>query len=202
MIGGTPRRAGRWTFTGTDNLDEITARATTGDRTAQRQLYDVLSPRVAGYFAVRGAEDVEALTNDVFVQLLERITKFQGGYDQLRTFVFTIAHARLTDERRRRTRRPNHYRFEDTTDPRRATSAEDEALDRSGEAMHLLALLPERQQAVLVLRVLADLSIEQTAAATKSSASSVKKVQAKALAQLRSLMADTDLKLNEEGAER
>ena len=68
-----------------------------------------------------------------------------------------------------------------------ALSAEDQALTAmSGEhAMKLLANLTEDQQSVIALRVIADLSLEQTAAIVGKRVGAVKALQKRGLESLR-----------------
>jgi len=80
--------------------------------------------------------------------------------------------------------------YDSARDVRTHTSAEQQALERIGEgtALDLLVLLPEDQRSVILLRVLGDLSTDETAAAIGRSSAAVRKMQAKALATLRGLM--------------
>lgn len=98
-----------------------------------------------------------------------------------------------------------YLRIRGAEDPEGLTqpSAEDEAIDRSGEgtALELLDLLPDDQRAVVLLRVLGELSVAETAAAVGRSEAAVRKVQAKALGALRGLAACEGRTTNE-GARR
>jgi RNA polymerase sigma factor (sigma-70 family) len=73
---------------------------------AYERLYRMLSPSVCGYLRVQGAADPEDLTSEVFLGAFRRIGSFAGDEGQSRSWVFTIAHRRLTDERRARGCRP------------------------------------------------------------------------------------------------
>lgn len=173
-----------------EHLESVTIAASRGEGAALHALYAELSPRVCGYLRVRGSEDPEGLTNDVFVKVLPRIAKLAGGYRGLRTLTFTVAHGFLVDELRRRGRQPALQEYDSARDVRTHTSAEQQALERIGEgtALDLLVLLPEDQRSVILLRVLGDLSTDETAAAIGRSSAAVRKMQAKALATLRGLM--------------
>jgi RNA polymerase sigma-70 factor (ECF subfamily) len=174
----------------TDELDEAVSAAAAGDSAALHTIYEALSPRVAGYLSLRGAQDPEALTNDVFVRVLPQISQITGGWRGLRAFVFSVAHGRLVDEFRRHGRRPVHHEYDAEEDPRTSASAEEQALDRvgSGGVLDVLYLLPADQRSVIVLRVLGELTIQETAQAIGRSEAAVKKLQAKALAALRALV--------------
>ncbi len=105
----------------------------------------------------------------------------------MRTLTFSIAHARLVDETRRRLRRPTVVPFDHLRHDGLAVSAEDGALDRqsNGAVSALLASLRPDHRDVLALRVIADLSLEQTAEVMGRSVGSVKQLQRRALGCLR-----------------
>lgn len=173
-----------------EDLESVTASAAGGDSTALHALYEVLSPRVCGYLRVRGAEDPEGLTNEVFVKVLPRIAGVTGGYRGLRALTFTVAHGSLVDELRRRHRQPAVEPYDPHLDTRVQASAEEQALELLGEgtALTLLHLLPDDQRSVVLLRVLGDLTLDETAAAIGRSPAAVKKMQTRALTMLRRLV--------------
>jgi RNA polymerase sigma-70 factor (ECF subfamily) len=174
----------------TEDLESTAAAASSGEPAALRAIYEELSPRVCGFLRIRGSEDPEGLTNEVFLRVLPRLAGVTGGYRGLRALVFSVAHGLLVDELRRRGRRPTLDEYDATRDRRTHSSAEDQAIDRIGEgtALDLLGLLPDDQRSVILLRVLGELSMAETAAAIGRSEVVVKKVQAKALSALRALM--------------
>ena len=182
------------------DLESVVAAASRGEPSALHAIYHELSPRVCGFLRIRGAEDPEGLTNEVFVKVLPRLADVTGGYSGLRALVFRVAHGLLVDELRRRGRQPVLDTYEASRDRRTHPSAEEQALDRIGEgsALELLALLPGDQRTVVLLRVLGELTIAETAAAVGRSEVAVKKVQAKALEALRTLMATEGRTRNEE----
>ena len=57
-----------------------------------------------GYLRIQGASDPEDLANEVFLGVFQRIGDFAGEEDRFRSWVFTIAHSRLIDDRRRTSR--------------------------------------------------------------------------------------------------
>src|SRR5258708_35092678 len=86
-------------------LDAVLESAAAGEPWALRQLYDELAPAVVGYLRVRGAQEPEDLTSEVFLAVFTRLTTVSGGASGLRTLLFSVAHARLVDDLRRRGRR-------------------------------------------------------------------------------------------------
>lgn len=176
---------------GADPRDsDLVAAARAGHAWALTEIWQRHSPAVLGYLRGRGVPDAEDMTSDVFVSVFERIGKFHGDDSDLRAFVFTIAHHRLVDDVRRRTRRGPAVAYDADADARTHPSAETEALDRLTDrrVRELLEELSPDQREVLLLRVIADLSLEQTADVVGKRVGAVKALQHRALAALRRLM--------------
>jgi RNA polymerase sigma-70 factor, ECF subfamily len=168
--------------------DPSAHRGTSTDRFTA--VYRELSPRVLGYLRSHGVDDPEAATDDVFLALHRRFDSVEGGDDGVRTLTFSIAHARLVDYHRAQARRPRQVPFEADEDPRHSASAEDVAIDLvGGGATRLLARLGGDQQQVISLRVIAGLSLEETAQVMDRSVGSIKQLQRRGLESLRSLLA-------------
>ena len=66
------------------------------------QVYRTYASQVLGYLTARGVEDPEAAMQEVFLSVLPRLGTVQGGTAGLRTFIFSVAHARLVDDHRRK----------------------------------------------------------------------------------------------------
>jgi RNA polymerase sigma factor (sigma-70 family) len=147
-------------------------------------VYRKLSRSVFGYLRARGVEDPEAVTQDVFLALYTRMGTLHGGIEGVKTLVFSIAHARAVDHHRRRERVPASTPYDPGSDQRTVASPEEVAFAGTG-VPELLETLPDDYREVLILRVVADLSIEQTAAIMGRSAGAVKQLQRRALAGLK-----------------
>jgi RNA polymerase sigma factor (sigma-70 family) len=174
----------------TDLTEEIVTAAVAGDSDALGTIYAVLSPKVHGYLRARGADDPEGLTHEVFVHVLRRMGGIVGGAAGLRTFVFSVAHARYVDEVRRHDRRPKHAAYRAELDDRSEPSAESTVLNgqRLGHLSTALGRLQDDQRSVITLRVLGDLSIEQTAEVLGRSPGAIKQLQRRGLLALRALV--------------
>jgi RNA polymerase sigma-70 factor (ECF subfamily) len=117
----------------------------------------------------------------VFLQVARDLHRFSGDDDACRRWVFTIAHHRLIDARRREVRRPQvaSYLVPDEA----AVAAEaDDAID--AELLVALDRLTPEQREVVVLRFVADLSLEAVARVTRRRVGAVKAMQHRALEQL------------------
>jgi RNA polymerase sigma-70 factor (ECF subfamily) len=170
--------------------DDVVAAARRGDIDSLTAIYTALAPKVQSYLRVRGAEDPEGLTSEVFLAVLDRIGDVVGGAAGLRTFVFSVAHARYVDETRRRSRRLVLAPYEPELDDRQEPSAEVRALHSVGtrEVLDVLHQLADEQRSVVTLRVLGDLSVEETARVLGKTPGAVKQLQRRGLLALRALL--------------
>jgi RNA polymerase sigma factor (sigma-70 family) len=167
-------------------FDDVLAAAQAGAGWAFERLYADLAPRVVGYLRVQGASDPEDLTSEVFIGVFRGIAGFRGDEAGFRSWVFTIAHRRLTDDRRRRGRQPGTVPL-DEAEGRAGGDVEQQALAALGDqrVRDLLAGLSEEQRTVLTLRIVGDLTVEQVATAIGKRPGAVKALQRRALATLR-----------------
>lgn len=146
------------------------------------EIYLRLAPAVLGYLRAERAPEPEDLLGEVFLQVARDLGRFTGDDDACRRWVFTIAHHRLVDDRRRRCARPQRAdaQVPDVADPRPADEASFDPVLRDA----LAALTPEQRE-VVVLRFVGDLSLEGTAEVTGRTVGAVKSLQARALDNLR-----------------
>lgn len=161
-----------------------------GAHWALERLYQDLASPVLGYLRGQGAREPEDLASEVFVGVVRGLPRFRGDERAFRSWVFSIAHRRLMDERRRLARRR-----EESVDPADMTGylssastgdAEAEAMARveGHTVVQMLRTLGHEQRAVLLLRILADLSVEEVAGILGKSKGAVKALQRRALSAL------------------
>jgi RNA polymerase sigma factor (sigma-70 family) len=186
MSGGPPGVADRLGAP----FESILLAAQEGAGWAAERLWVSLAPAVAGYLRVQGAAEPDDLTSEVFIGVFRGIGAFSGSEAQFRSWVFTIAHRRLTDDRRRAGRRFQSSRWPEPgqwTEPEPVLSAEQQALRRLGSegVRRLCRLLPPDQRDVLLLRLVGDLTVEEVAEAVGKSPGAVKALQRRAILALR-----------------
>lgn len=171
----------------TDVLTDDVLRARARDPELFNIVYRTYASQVLGYLTARGVEDPEAVMQEVFLAVLPRLETVAGGVAGLRTFVFSVAHARMVDDHRRQRRSPVELPFEPALDQREEASAETEVLQRTSpqEVLDLLTVLPGDQREVLSLRLVAGLTVEQVADVMGKSTGAVKQLQRRALVKLR-----------------
>jgi RNA polymerase sigma factor (sigma-70 family) len=160
---------------------ETLAAAREGDEAAWATLYHALAGPVTGYLAGHGVTEPEDLTGEVFLQVARDIHRFEGDEPSFRSWVFVIAHRRMIDWRRAAMRRPVISEFEHRDKP--AGNVEDEAMERLARSGvdAVLECLTEEQREVLALRVIADLSLKETADAMGKTVGAIKALQRRAL---------------------
>jgi RNA polymerase sigma factor (sigma-70 family) len=168
-------------------FDDVLAAAQAGAAWAFETLYRDLSPVVTGYLRLHGAAEPDDLASDTFLGVFTGLAGFRGDEDALRAWVFTIAHRRLVDDWRRRSRRPHAADDDRDLAGYVGGDVEDDAFTRlDAESVHrICGLLPDDQRAVVLLRVLGDLTVEQVAQVMGRSVASVKALQRRGLRTLR-----------------
>src|SRR5262249_28120808 len=167
-----------------ERFSSIVEAAREGSEAAWQELYNGLAPIVLGYLRANGAPDPEDVLGEVFLQVARDIATFDGEEPGFRSWVFTIAHHRLIDARRHSARRPVELTPEPPEPHEYADDAADQALERIGieQVNAVLRELSDDQRAVLLLRIVGDLSIEDVAKAIGKRPGAVKALQRRGLA--------------------
>ena len=189
--GGVPLAPATFAGVSEESFSHLLAAARAGDEGAWDEIFEGLAPIVLGYLRANGAPDAEDVLGETFLQVARDISRFEGEEAGFRSWVFTIAHHRLIDARRRSARRPVEL-SPDPPEPRaRADDAAEEALARIGteRVERILAALSDDQRAVLLLRFVADMSIDDVAKAVGKRPGAVKALQRRGLAAVKRLLA-------------
>jgi RNA polymerase sigma factor (sigma-70 family) len=183
-----PDPAGRAPHHGpADPLGPLVVAAKGGCAWSFERLYRLLAGQVVSYLRWHRASDPDGLTNDVFAQVHRKLPNFEGDEHGFRSWLFTIAHHRMIDDRRRSSRQPplqgdvglhESAGWGDVEEDALADMAHDDVLD-------LLAVLSPDQRDVVLLRIVADLSVEEVARMLHKREGAVKALQHRALASLR-----------------
>ncbi|NEE04407.1 RNA polymerase sigma factor [Phytoactinopolyspora halotolerans] len=176
---------------GTEQFAHVLAAAQANAGWAFERIFHLFAPRVRSFLQARGSLEPDELTNDVFMAVFRAVARFEGDESAFRAWLFTIAHHRLIDERRQHARRGSVV-------PSDLTEYHDESGgDVESEAMaildrdwvgDLLSQLVPAQRDVLLLRVVADLTVDQIAHVVGKSPGAVKALQRRGLGALRRLL--------------
>ncbi len=171
-----------------ENFSSILQAARLRAEWAWAEIYRDLAPTVLGYLRARGAADPEDLLGDVFLRVVRKLSSFSGDERQFRAWVLAIAHNRLLDDHRARTRRPlEPASVEALAQAGECRDVEEDAMaglevQRVLTAVHRLS--PD-QQDVILLRLLGELSVEEVARALGKRTGAVKALQRRGLAALK-----------------
>jgi RNA polymerase sigma-70 factor, ECF subfamily len=180
--------------------------ARAGDTHALGRLYDTYRDRVVRFATGRlgDAEKAEDVTSETFESVLRNLGAYRPGTD-FEAWLFTIAHRRVADHFRRRSRR-REVELDETVHPTGrggraalpgrlpAVAGPEEAVlaaERRAEVAGAFRRLRADQQEVLALRVLGGLSAVQVAEVLGKSEGAVRVAQHRALRSLRELMGVT-----------
>jgi RNA polymerase sigma-70 factor (ECF subfamily) len=169
-------------------FEDVLGAAQEGAEWAWRELVQALAGPLLGYIRSQGSREPEDVLSEVLLQVARNLESFRGTETTLRSWVFTVAHSRIVDERRRRTRHPvdpaetidEEVPPEDDVTSRMAIDA---VATQSVEEM--LAALPAAQRDVLLLRIVAGMSLSETAEVLDKRVGAVKALQRRGLIQLR-----------------
>ena len=142
--------------------------------------YRALAPHVLAYLRAQRIDDPDDLLGEVFLQVARDIHRFSGDAAALRRWVFAIAHNRVLDARRRAARRP--VLADSAFVPELPASPPPEPVDPA--LLAALETLTPEQREVILLRFVADLSLEDVAKLTKRRVGAVKALQHRGLENL------------------
>lgn len=168
-------------------LASLVVDARAGCPRAFEGIYRLLAGQVASYLRWHRASDPDGLTNDVFAQIHRKLPAFEGDDQRFRSWVFTIAHHRMIDDRRVANRQPRVQGDETVGEKVHCGDVEEDAFAvlAHDHVRDLVAVLSPDQRDVVLLRIVADLSVEEVARLLDKREGAVKALQHRALAALR-----------------
>jgi RNA polymerase sigma-70 factor (ECF subfamily) len=152
---------------GDDDLDGVVARAVAGDEAAFHRLYVEVQPRLLRYLRATSPSLAEDVAAETWVEVVRRLSAFQGGAAQLRAWMFTIARSKVVDRLRYEQRHPVQLTADvaqvaDSGASRISGGDVAELVERAAStaaALRLIATLPPHEAEVVALRVIAELDV-------------------------------------------
>lgn len=165
------------------------ARLRAGDPAAWRWFVDEYGHAIVNYARRMGHRDPEEVMGATLETVARGIARFEGGHGQLRSFVFSVAHARIVDDLRKRSRR------EDLGSQHLETLREEESpdFDADGRLLDALEHLSESQRMMIYLRYVEGLSTKETARAVGKSEVATRVALSRGLSQLRDILNGAEL---------
>ena len=176
-----------------EDLARTLAAARSGDGAALEALWRAHQPRLLRFLRGRGVVDAEDVATQVWIDAARNLGRFRGDGDDFRRWLFTIAHRRVVDGHRLAARRRAALSVESTrVEAAPGADEEFEAHDSLTRAVTLVARLPAQMRDVVLLRIVGDLSVADTAAVMGLRPGHVRVLMHRALVRLEREVASRD----------
>jgi RNA polymerase sigma-70 factor, ECF subfamily len=174
-----------------DDVQAVVERARGGDSGAFGELYERFAPEIRRYLVRQlygRHEAAEDLTEEVFIKALQHIGSYEGRGLPFAAWLYRIARNHLIDHLRSSKNRAWDS-LDDAPDLHapEAERALANTLDRH-ELIEALGRLTDDQRQVVSLRFLGEMTTAETARIMGKSEDAVKKLQARALVQMRRII--------------
>lgn len=176
------------------SLKKLVRNAAHGDEESAGELFDLYHTRVYRYAAskLRDPGSAEDVASETFARVLRDLDRFKWRGAGFEAWLFRIASNLVTDhvrKNRRESPQPSTLETDDTVELRTPEWAviEGETTERLNG---MLAVLPQDQREVLVLRFAGGLETEEIGAVMGRKPNAVRQLQFRALQQLRGRMRD------------
>ena len=176
-----------------DRLDAAVAEAVAGSRDALREVLETIRPIVVRYVrarvgtAERSGLSADDVAQEVCLAAIQALPRYQDQGRPFLAFVYGIAAHKVADAHRAAGR--NRAEPTDVVPERYSLDAGPEQIamqsDSAARMNRLLAVLPDKQREILILRIVVGMSAEETADAVGSTPGAVRVAQHRALARLK-----------------
>lgn len=174
-----------------DGLDATLRLAIKGDEACFGELWRAMNPRLERFLYAQGAmgdPPASDVASETWLQVVRDLPRFKGDYAEFRSWLYQIARNRMIDAARAKSRRP--IASVDIDEMDRWASLEDLAVGVANRAelagiIEKIRGLPAAQSEALMLRIVADLSVDETARAMKKSPNATRVLVHRALTNLR-----------------
>lgn len=175
-----------------DDFPQLLEDAKCGDQSALSALYRLYNPMLLRYLYTQVGNEAEDIASEVWISAARGLPRFEGDQAGLKSWLFTITRRRITDLRRHQARHRTDLLAPESFDS--YASAEDlagsvtESMDARAALAQIAAHLPPEQAEVLVLRIVADFDVAETARIMGKRPGAVRVLQHRALAKLRKIL--------------
>ena len=166
-------------------------RAQRGDRQAFSDIYACYSPKVYAYVLRHVGGEVEVaqdITSDVFLKAMEHLESYRLRDVPFSSWLFRIAHNRVVDHYRRMPKLQPVALEDEGPLAKKAVSLEVSLILNRKVLRDAIELLTPEQRSVIVLRLLQNRTVAETAIAIGRSEDAVKQLQRRGLAALERIL--------------
>jgi RNA polymerase sigma-70 factor, ECF subfamily len=180
--------------TPTAGLDWAISEARAGSEAGFRHLWRQLQPRLLRFLSVYGCEEPDDVASETWLQVVRDLHRFDGGEEEFRGWLFSIARHRAIDATRAKTRFRDRLARAQAAEPSPGDKpVELEVLEElsTRQAVALVAGLSRDQAEAVALRVIAGLDTPVVARILRKSPGSVRVALHRGL---RALAADPRIK--------
>jgi RNA polymerase sigma-70 factor, ECF subfamily len=160
--------------------------ARAGDEWATARLFRASNPALLRYLRHHAPHVAEDILAETWLAAAQHLSRFEGDERDFRAWLFAVARRRVADHYRRRHRHPVFVGLEDEVlsapdDPEELAT---ESLSAQQAVEALVRDLSPDQADVVILRVVADFSVDQVAQILGRSPGSIRVLQHRALRRL------------------
>ena len=177
-----------------DMADALVA-AVAGDRRAIAVLWRSHNPSVLRYLRARNAAEPDDLAQQVWLDVARGLPRFSGDLDGFRGWLFTIVFRRLADQWR-----APRGRFEVVTEPPEQPISDPHSIDSLDWAINTVRRLPDSLADAVLLRVVANLDVDQVAEILGLEPGAVRVRVSRGLAKLREILTPVEIPVTNEAA--
>lgn len=168
-----------------DRFAQVLGDAKNGSELAFSEMYRDLAPVVISYIRGNGVRDAEDVANETFIAVARHIKKFDGAESGFRSWVLTIAHRKMIDDRRRVFRKREQSAPAEVLAQQAFPDSSAESFSAQAgsfqRALEMLEKLTPDQRQVVTLRIITGLSVAEAAQIMGKSESAVKVLQHRAV---------------------
>jgi RNA polymerase sigma-70 factor, ECF subfamily len=169
------------------DLTEALDAAHRGDERGIAELYRAFNPQLLRYFRHHLSDGAEDLASETWLAAARGLGTFVGDIGAFRAWLFTIARRRVVDQHRSRARQPTTVASDTGNDHSDSVDVSQVAVEKLSVQQaieQVVANLPADQAEVVLLRIVADLGVEDVATIMGRSTGSVRVLQHRALRHL------------------
>jgi RNA polymerase sigma-70 factor (ECF subfamily) len=171
-------------------FSSVLTAAKTGAEWALASLYADFQPRLLRYFRAQAPSEAEDLAAETWIDAARAVKRFEGDESAFGRWLFTIAHRRLVDFRRKKGKQKEEPLAADAPSMLVARAdwvAEPEEV----EALACLAQLPNAYAEIVLLRVVGGFDSNEVAQIVGRKPGTVRVMQKRALERLAELLAES-----------